>query len=130
MFSMPNISSKYQNYAPLIIAAKKNHFHADIHHSLSEFTRDHCNDLVSGSKILFFFYESQIVWLHEENLSQEKSHGKSGLSSVMVFYLGNVAGECHKHHNQASGEVKFLAPEKYTIVLNALQTSGLGIPGL
>lgn len=40
--------------------------------------------------------------MHEENLSQENSHGKSGLSSVMVFYLEDAAEECHKHHNQAS----------------------------
>lgn len=41
--------------------------------------------------------------MHEENLSQENSNGKSGLSFVMVLYPENGAGECHKHHIQASG---------------------------
>jgi len=54
MFIKLNISSKYQNYAPLIIAEKKKNFCAEIHHNIFEVTIDHYNDLVSGNKFLCF----------------------------------------------------------------------------
>lgn len=70
MFRRLNISSKYQNYAPLIVVEKKKNICTEIHYNIFEVKRDHYNDLVSGSKFLcfnfgfwfgVFFDKSQII---------------------------------------------------------------------